>query len=438
MLALPFHKPWSTETKRLMTILPKNGIFLTGIEGSDPYIDGVRRNQLQEAHDFYTNYAQRLANIRNLGIAWLRFGPPYSQVHTAPDTYNFDFIDKVVAKCQELNITLMADLLHFGLPDWLHERNSNMPYFQNPDFPEHFARYAETFARRYPHIRFYTIINEPFVTAYMSSKLGMWNEQLWSEWRDDFHFVQAASNIARAAILARQAIEKVSKDVIFVQNESFEVARAVPGSDREAEADRFNLRRFAPLDLIFGRPSEEMKNYLLQYGLSEETYNWFMANGRSDKTVLGIDHYTTCVHHLHKDRVVDGDRTAPMELYEIARDYWQRYPLPLLHTEVNAWPDQAVRRCQETYDIMARLKRHGYPVLGMGWYGDELQVGWHVGMRGPDSYQENPVGLFYKGQPQPVAVLFSQLARKGFPSTLIPWPRRQVSAPSYTETVGGQ
>src|SRR5688500_16466064 len=87
---------WPAETKRLMAFLPKQGIFLTGIEGSDPHVDGVRRNQLQEAHDFYANYEQRLTAIRRLGITWLRFGPPYSQVHIGSDQYDFAFFDRVI------------------------------------------------------------------------------------------------------------------------------------------------------------------------------------------------------------------------------------------------------------------------------------------------------------------------------------------------------
>ncbi len=410
---------WPAETKRIVAKLPPKGIFSTGIEGSDPSIDGLRRNQFLEAHDFYNNYESRLESIRRLGITWLRFGLPYSQAHLGPDQFDFSFSDKVLAKCQQLGITVVADLLHFGLPDWLHERTADTPYFQNSHFPDHFADYAYAFAKRYPHITYYTPVNEPYVTAYFSAKMGIWNEHKATPWEDDWHFVIAAQNIAKAGILARQAIEKVwqeeqrHSEPIFVQNDSFEHGVAMPGSGREAEAARFNLRRFVILDLMFGLDFPETRDYLLRYGMSSSLYGWFMQRGKHDKTILGIDHYKACWHIFDKD----GDRIeppdGPMHLYEVVKIYWERYKLPLLHLEVNAWPDYALLHCRQTYEALCQLKSEGYPILGMAWYGDDLQIGWQGAMHGPEAFNETPVGLFYKGLAQPVAYLFQQFMQRG-------------------------
>lgn len=401
---------------------PQRGIFLTGIEGSDPYVDGTRRNQLKEAHDFYLNYESRLKRIRELGITWLRFGVPYSQAHPAKDVYDFEFFDKVVKKCDELGITIMADLLHFGLPDWLHEEHKDTPHFQNNFFPAEFAKYAKFFAKRYPKITYYTLVNEPFVTAFLSAKLGLWNEQLAGKgWEDDHYFVRAAANIAKAAILARKAIDHVWKEEgrpdepIYLQNESFELAIAVPGSYREAEARRFNVRRFTLLDLILGNNDEEMREYLLSQGLNAAEYDWFMEHGTTKGTILGIDHYPWCIHEFHQDHTVDHDITKPYRLFELIEEYWKRYPLPMLHTEVNAKAENSIAMCQQTYDILAKLRQEGYPVLGMAWYGDDVQIGWESILKGEKGFDEYPVGLFYKGEPQPVADLFGELAEKGLP-----------------------
>ena len=413
---------WSAETIRIVAKLPQRGIFLTGIEGSDPVVEGKRRDQLKEARDFYLHYEERLRNIRELGITWLRFGSPYSAIHLGPDHFNFDFTDKVINVCDELGITVMADLLHFGLPDWLHQDHPETPYFQNPYFPTEFARYSAVFAKRYPHIKFYTPVNEPFVTAFLSAKLGLWNEErTGKDWQDDTFFVAAATNIAKAAILARKAIAQVwaeeSRDdePLFVQNESFELAMAMPGSGREAEAHRFNMRRFTLLDLMFGHVDTAMQEYLLSQGMSEASSHWFMAHGTTQQTILGIDHYPWCIHELQATQTVDHDITKPYRLFELIAEYWNRYPLPLLHTEVNGVPGHAEQLCQSTYDVLARLRNEGYPALGMGWYGDELQVGWQVTLRGPKSYDEYPVGLYYQGEKQPVADLFARLATQGLP-----------------------
>lgn len=420
---------WPAETIRIVAQQPQKGIFLTGIESSDPVVDGRRRNRFQEVHDFYPHYEDRLQQIRDLGLGWLRFGLPYSQAHPARDQFDFGFADKVVARCQELGISLIADLLHFGLPDWLHQEQSDSPYFQNPYFPIEFATYAARLAERYPSIQYYALVNEPLVTAYLSAKIGLWNEQRTSDWPDDRDFVRATANIAKAAILARRAVEQVwsahspagerPDEPFFIQNESFELAVPAPGSGREAEARRFNLRRFAALDLILGHHDPVMKQYLHQQGLSEGEYQWFMAYGRADRTILGLDHYSTGIHSFETDRIINHDSAKPHKLLEMIQEYWERYPLPLLYTEVNAWPDQALAVCQQTYDILGRLRRRGYPILGMGWSGDNLQIGWPFdpapGPGAAQSYKENPADLYLKGQLQPVGELFGRLAAQGLP-----------------------
>jgi hypothetical protein len=413
---------WPTETIRIVAQMPQRGVFLTGIENADPFVQGNRRNQLREAHDFYVHYESRLERIKQLGITWLRFGPPYSQTHIGPQHYDFSFADAVIEKCKKLDIEVIADLLHFGLPDWLHHQHLEEPYFQNIHFPVEFARYAETFARAYPHLKYYTPVNEPYVTALMSAKLGIWNEAMSNaNPEDDRAFVRATANIAKAGILAREAIDRVwqeehrESEPIYIQNESFEVALAMPESGREAEADLFNLRRFASLDLAFGHHDPKMEQYLLGQGLLESEYAWFMEHGTMRRTILGIDHYPWCIHEFHRDRNVEHDFTRPSRLFELIQEYWDRYPMPLLHTEVNGVPEHATKICQETYDALSRLRQEGYPVLGMGWFGDDMQVGWQSALTGDHAYDEYPVGLFYKGEQQPIAELYGELAKKGMP-----------------------
>ncbi len=410
-----------TKNSHLITdVFPPEGIFLTGIESSDPWVEGRRRNQLVEAYNFHDNWQKRLENIKELGITWLRFGPPYSQTHIGKNIYDFSLVDKILAKCKELGIEVIIDLLHFGLPEWLHEEKADQPFFQNDAFPIEFAVYAGHFARTYPHIRFYTLVNEPFVTANFSTKLGIWNEGHRTAWDEDKIFMNAIKNIARAAVLAKEEIDKVwqaenRKDYpVYVQNESFEVAIDEDAAGhRVAEANAFNMRRFAALDLIFGHREETVKQYMHQHAFSDLDYEWFMEHGNTENTILGIDHYPTCVHRYGHVTTVDEDPLAPYKLYDLAKVYWDRYRLPMLHTETNAWPRHALSICQNTFDIINRLREENYPILGMGWYGDEYQVGWHYAMHGPLSHEESPVGLFYKGELQPVGKLFSILAKKG-------------------------
>ena len=75
---------------------------------------------------------------------------------------------------QKLGIRPIIDLVHFGLPDWLGN-------FQNPEWPDYFAEYAHAFAERYPWVRYYTPVNEIYVTALFSGAFGWWNERQMSD-----------------------------------------------------------------------------------------------------------------------------------------------------------------------------------------------------------------------------------------------------------------
>lgn len=412
------------ETKRLVRLinqLAPRGIFATGIENSDPWVDGMRRDELAEAFDFSQNYRSRLDNIANLGLKWLRFGVGYSQTHPEKDRFDFELTDQVLDYCDHLGLNVIADLLHFGLPEWQHGDNPDRLFFQNPEFPFYFAEYARTFAKRYPKIRYFTPINEPFVTARLSAKDGYWNEKIVTDWSDCRPLVRAISNLARAQILSKRAIEQVWREEkrggepLFFQNESFEIAIATPNSKRELEAENFNLSRFAALDLMFAHADPAIKRFLHEHGLSPADFDWFMKMGSKKRTILGIDYYPWSVNQLEKDSTRAADPKLAEALFVLVLEYYKRYRMPLLHTEVNAENGLAAEICQRTFDCLKGLRQAGVPILGMSWFGDDLQVGWQsalIGDRGKDEFR---VGLFYKGEAEPVAKLFAKLARQGLP-----------------------
>ena len=79
--------------------------------------------------------------------------------------------------------------------------DAERPWFQNPVWPENFADYAQAFSERYPHVRYYTPVNEIYVTAQFSAAFGWWNERLMS----DAAFITNIKHCCRASILAMAA-----------------------------------------------------------------------------------------------------------------------------------------------------------------------------------------------------------------------------------------
>src|SRR5688572_1233780 len=117
-------------------------LFATGVENSYPTVgsaDGKRRRvDEMEKTGHYDRWREDFALVKEMGLHYLRYGPPYYREHQGPGRYDWSFADQTMAELQRLEITPIADLCHFGIPDWVGD-------FQNPDWPPLFAEYAFEF-----------------------------------------------------------------------------------------------------------------------------------------------------------------------------------------------------------------------------------------------------------------------------------------------------
>ena len=59
------------------------------------------------------------ARVKELGLEFLRYGPPYYRTHCAPGKYDWNFADETFSELKRLGITPIVDLCHFGVPDWI-------------------------------------------------------------------------------------------------------------------------------------------------------------------------------------------------------------------------------------------------------------------------------------------------------------------------------
>src|SRR5687767_12598163 len=92
-------------------------MFSTGIENSYPTIklpDGtMKRVDEMEKTKHYEFWETDFKLVRELGIEFLRYGPPYYKTHVRPGKYDWDFTDATFNKMTELEITPIIDLCHF-------------------------------------------------------------------------------------------------------------------------------------------------------------------------------------------------------------------------------------------------------------------------------------------------------------------------------------
>jgi beta-glucosidase/6-phospho-beta-glucosidase/beta-galactosidase len=361
-------------------------LFATGIENSAPTINNGRmRVDEMEKCGHYEYWRQDFELTHDLGIHFLRYGPPLYRVYLAPERYDWSFADETFQALKKLNIIPIADLCHFGVPGWIGN-------FQNPEFPALFARYAGAFAARFPWVQIYTPINEMFICATFSAYYGWWNEQLAS----DRAFVTALKNIVKANVLAMRAILEARPDAIFIQSESSEYFHAEnPNAIHFAEV--MNSRRFLSLDLNYGRRVDsEMYEYLMDNGMTRAEYHFFFGNKLKQHCIMGNDYYVTNEH-----RVSSSNKTrAAGEVFgyaEITRQYYDRYRLPVMHTETNLSEgpagDEAVNWLWKEWANVLRVRNDGVPIVGFTWYSLTDQVDWDTALRENNGHV-NAVGLF--------------------------------------------
>ncbi len=302
-------------------------------------------------------------------------------MHRVPGSYDWSFPDAALPVLREPGITPIVDLCHFGVPDWIGD-------FQNADFPHHFAEYARAFAARYPWVRLYTPVNEMYVTAEFSGSFGWWNERL----RSHRGFVGALKNATRAAVEAMLAIVDERPDALFVLCESSEYTYA-KAPDLVAEATMYNERRFLSLDLVCGRHiSAGMYAYLRDNGMSEEEYAFHLRHDLREPMAMGHDYYDHNIHML----VSPEERQTRRGLfgyYALARQYSDRYHLPVMHTETNQEAPAAVDWLWRTWANIQQLRHGGVPLCGMTWYSLTDQIDWDVALREKND-RVNPLGLF--------------------------------------------
>lgn len=361
-------------------------MFATGVENSYPTIrNGTRRIDQMEKAGHYERWRTDFDLVQELGISFLRYGPPLHTTWLGADRYDWSFADATFAELYRRDLVPIVDLCHFGVPDWIGD-------FQNPDFPQLFARYAGAFAERFPWAQLYTPINEMFVCAIFSGLYGWWNEQGTT----DRTFVTALKHIVKANVLAMHAILDARPDAVFIQSESSEYFHA--DSPRAiGPAEIRNARRFLSLDLNYGKRIEsEMYEYLMDNGMTRHEYHFFLRSNLRHHCIMGTDYYWTNEHRV----APDGRTWAAGDVFgydEITRQYHDRYKLPTMHTETNKVEGptggEAVEWLWRQWANVLRVRNDGVPTVGFTWYSLTDQIDWDTALR-EENNRVSPVGLY--------------------------------------------
>jgi beta-glucosidase/6-phospho-beta-glucosidase/beta-galactosidase len=136
----------------------------------------------------------------------------------------------------------------------------------------------------------------------------------------------------------------------------------------------------------------EIYQYLLDNGMTRKEYEWFGENHVKASCVMGTDYYTTNEHLVLKhDLRPSGEIFG---YYVITKQYYERYHLPVMHTETNVLnADKASDWLFKEWTNLFRLRQDGIPIIGFTWYSLTDQKDWDIQLR-EDRGKINPCGLY--------------------------------------------
>ena len=185
---------------------------------------------------------------------------------------------------------------------------------------------------------------------------------------------------------------------IFIQSESSEYFHAEnPAAIKPAEI--MNARRFLSLDLNYGRR------------VDSEMYEFLMDNGMTPGRVPFLPQPLVPAPPLHHGKRLLRHQRAPgaggrhrraaagdvFGYDEITRQYYDRYRLPVMHTETNLMEgpngDEAVNWLWKQWANVLRVRNTGVPIVGFTWYSLTDQMDWDMALR-EENNRVTPVGLY--------------------------------------------
>ena len=373
-------------------------VVATGIECSAPLIaGGIRRDELRLT-GHWTRVEEDLDLVSAMGITHLRYGIPFHVVAAEADALDWAWTDRAMAGMRERGIEPIADLMHFAVPD-------DLSGIGDPRLPVRYAAYARAFADRYPWVRWYTPVNEPYITALLSGRKGWWNELGTT----DGAFVAALANVVECAITGTHIVRERQPDAVFLQSDACESFRAAEPA-AEPLAQHLTDRGDLGFDLTYGRrPSPAMEAWLIGNGLQPGRLEWFLEHGSSHGAIVGLDYYSGNERLVGTDGVERPDERRGFGA--LARRFHDRYGLPVMLAETNMTSAEAPAWLTEVWNDAVALVEDGIPVAGFCWYSLTDQVDWDTCLRIAND-RVNTLGLVDLDRARrPVSYVYEEAAR---------------------------
>ena len=398
-----------------------------GLECSVVRIGNEWRDQVQETghHD---RADADLDLLHGLGLRTLRYPVLWERCAAGHRTaVGWDWHVARLRRMAARGMEPILGLLHHGAgPDGVD--------LLHPGLAEGLAAHAAAAADRFPHVTWWTPVNEPLTTARFACLYAFWHPHL----RDEDAFLRAVVNQCHAALLAVRAIRARIPGARFVHTEDTGRSFSTRAVRRQAVYE--NSRRWLSLDLLCGDlgASHPWRGRLERAGVTPRVLDE-LATGEARPDLVGINHYVTSNRfldhrqhlyplHLRHPDPVDGyvdTEAARVDLSPEAagwaarlREVWARYRLPVAVTEAHLGctdPHEQLRWLMQAWDAAQLVRSEGVDIRAVTAWALFGLMDWDSMLRHNAGRYEP--GVFDASQPRPRPTLLAeavrQLARDG-------------------------
>jgi beta-glucosidase/6-phospho-beta-glucosidase/beta-galactosidase len=368
----------------------ENFIWAAGIE--DTFVPQVRPGHRPldeyELMGHYTHWREDLALANEVGLHAMRWGIPWYKVEPEPGKFDWSWIDQVVPyMVEDLKITPIIDLMHYGCPFWLEKE------FANKDYPKLIARYAAEFANRYKDlIKWYTPLNEPIINALMCGMRGLWAPYL----KGERGYIKIMMQLAKGIVRTVAAIKEIDADAIMVHIEATGLTRTVR-EDLISLAREEQHRGYLCYDLISGRMTHDhlLFSWLIRNGASPDDLAE-LQNNKISLDVLGLNFYpqwsTKQIYLDNRGRIAFRDTEQEGTGFtELLTDFYNRYEAPIIITETSAVGSDEIRSQWLEFSVstIKNLRAAGVPIIGYTWFPFFTMIDWRY------RFSDEPLENFY-------------------------------------------
>jgi len=380
---------------------PDQFVWATGIENTFVVQSrkGHRPLDEYELMGHYQHWREDLKLAKEIGFQSLRWGVPWYRVEPKPGEFDWTWTDEVIPYIvEELGLTPIIDLMHYGCPLWLEKE------FINKQYPEAVARYAKAFAEHYKSlIRYYTPLNEPVVNAIWCGKRGVWPPYL----KGDSGYIRMILQIARGIQNTVDAIKEVRPDAVMVHVEATGLSRAA-SEELHALAVEDSHKNNLCLDLLSGKLVRDhpLTAWLIRNGVSVNEVREITNRGRAFD-VLGLNFYP---QWSTQQLYIDARGKLAYRAHEqdgagfgtLIHDLYDRYHCPIMITETSAFGSDDLRAkwLKTSVSTVKELREKGVPVLGYTWFPMFTMIDWRYRFgHGPKEQYRMELGLFKLAHP---------------------------------------